>query len=227
MNSSRLKRAYDMIPTNSNMALADDTSMAARKFLCVHKTAHIMTARTKTINSGAQHRVALLRCWTRTLLAVTSMTPIHCSTSTCYINDVHKTLGGPNVLLKWITGSHRQSKHHAAVCSDSDMQFVNRDPHRGQVHAKGACHGGHERKHEHDAVDHQVEGHKLVAPVVQVQSNEVLCVCHLRTWHTPLGNYCAVSTAVPAVCWCQVHRHRKRVQAGRSCTPCLWPWPGG
>ena len=127
-----------------------------------------------------------------------------------------KTLGGPNVLLKWITGSHRQSKHHAAVCSDSDMQFVNRDPHRGQVHAKGACHGGHERKHEHDAVDHQVEGHKLVAPVVQVQSNEVLCVCHLRTWHTPLGNYCAVSTAVPAVCWCQVHRQQECKQGGAA-----------
>ena len=62
MNSSRLKRAYDMIPTNSSMALADDTSMAARKFLCVHEAAHIMTARTRTVSSGAQHRVALMRC---------------------------------------------------------------------------------------------------------------------------------------------------------------------
>jgi hypothetical protein len=65
-------------------------------------------------------------------------------------------------------------------CANSGIvEIVVESSHRGQIHAKGACHGGYEREHEHDAVDHQVEGHKLVAPVVQVQGNEVLCVCHL------------------------------------------------
>jgi hypothetical protein len=91
MNSSRLKRAYDMMPTNSSIALADDTSMAAKKFLCDQQPVRDFAARTETVRLRRTHQIALLRCRRPTLLAVTSMTPIHCSTWACSLRTFRQT----------------------------------------------------------------------------------------------------------------------------------------
>lgn len=57
MNSSRLKRAYDMIAMNSNKAPPEETRIAAKKFLCIN-TSVLSTQRACRLCRSYQHIVS-------------------------------------------------------------------------------------------------------------------------------------------------------------------------